>query len=346
MNTRSRLTEPLTNRPEASRPEESVPLIMPASPALRRAVAATQSGLKRYPRELIASVKERARTRAAIEPATDLAQFAGDDLGAFWIGHATVLLRMGGSTILTDPVFSERVGMAIGGVTFGVARVRPPAADVQHLPKIDAILLSHAHFDHFDKPSLRALALGPARGATVVTSLHTRRLLPQGFGEVVELPWDHSARVGSMHVTALKPAHWGARAALDRHRRFNSYLIESGSERVFFAGDTAATDAFDRVGNTDLSIFGIGAYDPWEHAHATPEQVWKMYTGMHGGRAHGAILPMHHSTFVLGREPLEEPLKRLAAAAGADAGRIVASMPGGVWTRKMASGLGNGPSLV
>lgn len=338
MSTRSRGTDRLTNAPHAGRPKESVRAILNASPVLRRAVAATHSGLQRYPRELLASVKERGgRERAAIEQTADLAGFESQTLGAVWIGHATVLLRIGGKTVLTDPVFSERIGMAIGGMTLGVARVRPAALDVGHLPRVDVVLLSHAHFDHFDKPSLRALAAGPARGATVVTSQHTRRLLPRGFGEVTELPWRRSVDVGGVAVSALKPAHWGARTALDRHRRFNSYLIESATERVFFAGDSAATDEFDRIGSTDLSIFGIGAYDPWEHAHATPEQVWRMYTGMHGGRAHGAILPMHHSTFVLGREPLDEPLKRLSAAAGADARRIVAEMPGGAWARDMKS---------
>lgn len=307
--------------------------MIPASPALRRAVAATHSGLQRYPRELLASVKERGRERAVIEPMADLSRFEAQTLGALWIGHATVLLRIGGKTILTDPVFSERVGMSIGGMTLGVARVRPAAVDVGHLPRIDAVLLSHAHFDHFDKPSLRALAAGPAKDATVVTSLHTRRLLPRGFGEVIELPWQRAVGVGGLAITAMQPAHWGARTALDRHRRFNSYLIEAGvgGERVFFAGDTAATEEFVRIGHTDLSIFGIGAYDPWEHAHATPEQVWKMYKGMHGGRAHGVLLPMHHSTFVLGREPLDEPLKRLCAAAGGEGERIVAPMPGGIW---------------
>ena len=224
--------------------------------------------------------------------------------------------------------------MSMGRVTWGVARVRPPAADVDHLPKVDVVMLSHAHFDHLDRPSLRRLAAGAAKGAMVITAQHTHRLVPPGFGEIVELPWRQATTIGGVTIQAMRPEHWGARAAIDRHRRFNSYLIETGGHRVLFAGDTAHTHAFDPLaesGGVDLAVFGIGAYDPWEHAHATPEQVWSMYTRLCGGTPRGALLPMHHSTFVLGREPMHEPLQRLRAAAGSEVGRIVAELPGQAW---------------
>ena len=114
---------------------------------------------------------------------------------------------------------------------------------------------------------------------------------------------------------------WGARAAFDRRRGFNSYLIEAGPRRVLFAGDTAATDVFDRIGPVNLSIFGVGAYEPWEHAHATPEQVWRMFAHLRGND--GVLMPMHHSTFDLGEERPGEPLTRLAAAAGISWGSVV-----------------------
>lgn len=312
---------------------------------LRRAVIAARSGLQRYPREIVASVREHkdcVRGRGRVggwgdeenrgdRPSPFLLEEREDDVTAFWIGHATVLLRIGRINVLTDPVFSSRIGMSVGGVTFGLGRLRPPAADLHHLPRIDLVLLSHAHFDHLDRPSLRSLALGPARGATVITAGHTRRLVPPGFGEVIELPWEASTLVRDVAVRAFRPAHWGARTAIDRHRRFNAYLLESPAGRVFFAGDSAATDAFDRVGPTDLSIFGIGGYDPWEGAHATPEQVWRMYTGMAHGRPHGRLLAVHHSTFPLGREPVAEPMSRLLSAAAFNTGRVVGSVPGDGW---------------
>ena len=283
---------------------------------------------------MIASVRERKHAHVVSDPTTGLAELLHCDLGAFWVGHATVLLRIGGLNVLTDPVFSRRIGMRLGGVTLGVARVCPPAADVDHLPPIDVVMLSHAHFDHLDRPSLRRLAAGAGRGATVITAQHTRKLIPPGFGEIVELPWRRGVRVGGVAIHAIEPEHWGARTALDRHRRFNSYLLESDASRVLFAGDTAHTHAFDSLGasgGVDLAVFGIGAYDPWIHAHATPEQVWSMYSRLSGGAPKGVLLPMHHSTFVLGREPMAEPMQRLIAAAGKERRRIVAQIPGEVW---------------
>ncbi len=309
----------------------------PRRMGIKSAFHGTRAAVPRYTREVIASVRERGHRHAATDAAAGLAELVHHDLGAFWIGHATVLLRMGGLNILTDPVFSRRIGMSVGGVTIGVARVCPPAADVDHLPRIDVVMLSHAHFDHLDRPSLRRLACGPARGATVVTAQNTRKLVPPGFGDVLELPWRQSARLGSsgIVVQSMQPEHWGARTAVDRYRRFNSYLLESPGSRVLFAGDTAHTHTFDGLGpaGVDLAVFGIGAYDPWEHAHATPEQVWSMYTRLSGGAPRGVLLPMHHSTFALGREPLHEPMARLRGAAGAEQGRIVAATPGGVWLR-------------
>jgi L-ascorbate metabolism protein UlaG (beta-lactamase superfamily) len=236
-----------------------------------------------------------------------------------WVGHATVLLSMEGEggrrfNILTDPVFSDRIGVTLGPRTFGLRRLSRPAITESMLPPIDVVLLSHAHFDHLDRPTLRRLAMGAARGATVVTAARTSRLVPAGFKNVLELPWSHAIDVGPLRIDAIRPAHWGARTAIDRRRGFNSYVLHSNGRRVLFAGDTAATDAFERIGPVDLSIFGVGAYEPWEHAHATPEQVWAMFRHLRGND--GKLLPMHHSTFDLGEERPGEPLARLEAAAG------------------------------
>jgi L-ascorbate metabolism protein UlaG (beta-lactamase superfamily) len=324
---------------------------------VERAVTGARGAVPRYTRELIASVKEERERRGrrgsaacpvVVEPNEAIDAFVAADLAALWIGHATVLLRLGGAegmTILTDPVFSKRIGMRLGAMTLGLARVCPPALEVEHLPPVDLVLLSHAHFDHLDRPSLKRLVggrggetdeSGPGAGAHVITASNTRRLVPPGFHDVTELAWRRSARVGNVRVTAIEPAHWGARTALDRHRRFNSYLIESNHHRVLFAGDTAHTHAFDHIGTVDLAVFGIGAYNPWEHAHATPEQVWSMYTRLTDPKhpkppPRGHLLPMHHSTFILSREPMDEPLRRLRAVASGHEKHIVAEMPGKMW---------------
>lgn len=316
----------------------------PSRSRLRTAAAAARSGLQRYPRHIIESFREAGtRARAATGGGSDLIPMPAahsridfDKLGrarlsAAWVGHATVLLRMAGKTILTDPVFSRRIGVSVGGVTVGLGRLLPPAAEIEHLPAIDIVLLSHAHFDHLDKPSLRRLVSGPARGAVVITADRTRALIPDGFGEVVQLAWGRQARIGELRIEALQPRHWGARTALDRGRGYNAYLIEHGLDRVLFAGDTAITDTFDRLGPIGLSVFGIGAYQTWEGAHATPEQVWNMFMRI-GDSERGRLLPMHHSTFDMGEKRPDEPITRLLAAAGDDATRIICREPGHVWS--------------
>jgi L-ascorbate metabolism protein UlaG (beta-lactamase superfamily) len=304
---------------------------------LANAAAATRSGLQRYPKQILESLKAASEgivEMPLVQSQIDFEAFERGRLSAAWVGHATVLLRIGGRTVLTDPVFSHRIGMSVGGVTLGPGRLLPPAADVEHLPHIDTVLLSHAHFDHLDKPSLRRLAAGPARGATVVTADRTQALIPDGFGEVLQLAWGRHIRLGDLRIEALRPRHWGARAALDRHRRYNAYLLEHGVERVLFAGDTAMTDAFERLPPVALSVFGIGAYESWGGAHATPEEVWKMFMRVGGtnGTGNDKLLPMHHSTFDMGEKHVDEPMERLLAAAGEEAHRIVCREPGELWS--------------
>lgn len=303
---------------------------MPAQPQtsadrIKRASTLARSGARRYPTELLNSIKR--GDAAAARRALDHAAACGP-LSAAWLGHATVLVRLGEQWVLTDPVFSARIGVKIGPWTFGVGRLLP-AFDPAALPPIDLILVSHAHFDHLDKPSLKALATKRTR---VVTAMNTKSLIPRGFADVRELNWEDTIEAGPLRLRAMRPAHWGARTAWDKHRGFNSYILDAPdaaahANRVLYAGDTAMSDAYTKVGGVDLSIFGIGAYDPWVHAHATPEQVWNMHT-MAKGRY---LLPIHHSTYKLSDEPAGEPLARLLAAAGDRADSVVGREMGDIW---------------
>ena len=163
-------------------------------------------------------------------------------LYAAWLGHSTVLLKLDGMTILTDPVLSNRVGLSFGPMTLGLKRLVAPALRVNQLPKIDLILLSHAHMDHFDIPTLRALE---NRGTTVVTAAKTGDLLrARRYASVRELGWGESARIRDLGLRAFQVNHWGARMRRDTYRGYNGYVIDSGRYRVLFAGDTAATSAF------------------------------------------------------------------------------------------------------
>lgn len=283
-----------------------------------------RSMIKRYPKDLASAVRRTTKGTRRGEPQpfadrwTDaIAKAAPTDITAAWLGHCTVLLHLDGKTIITDPVLSERIGMKVGGVTVGPARLTEVPVPPDALPPIDLVLISHAHFDHLDRDTLKHLA---TKRTEVLTASSTRALIPRGFAHIHELRWNHETDLLGFHFAALKPAHWGARTAYDRHRGFNSYAISTlppakpegfTPRRILFAGDTALTKAFDKAGPFDLGIFGIGAYNPWHDAHATPEQVWTMAQKAGVKR----IMPVHHSTFKLSEEPIEEPLQRLLKAA-------------------------------
>ena len=155
----------------------------------------------------------------------------------------------------------------------------------------------------------------------VITAHATQDLVRDlGFRNVTELRWGERKTIGPATVTAREVRHWGARTFYDHHRGFNAYLIESGGKRVLYGGDTAYGEHFRDVDPVDLAVLGIGAYDPYVQAHATPEQALAMADHVRAQR----VLGMHHSTFRLSYEPDGEPLERLLTAAGRDADRIVA----------------------
>jgi len=240
-------------------------------------------------------------------------------LHAAWIGHTTVLLKVDGFTILTDPVFSRRVGINVGIGTLGVRRLVDPAMAIKELPKIDLVLLSHAHFDHFDRPSLRRLE---NRGTHVITASRTGDLLhSRRWASVTELGWGGNTHVGGLHVRAFQVKHWGARIRRDTWRGYNGYTIDAGRYRVLFGGDTAFTTTFRALKSRrpyDLAIMPVGAYDPWIHNHCTPEQAWQMAEDA----GSEFFLPVHHQTFSLSREPYLEPIERVQAAAGRHPHRV------------------------
>lgn len=267
--------------------------------------------------------------RRAVLPSPRVPRLAGwprDGLRAVWIGHSTVLIQVEGFTILTDPVFSTRIGVKVGPVVVGMKRIVEPAVNVGVLPVPDLILLSHAHMDHLDRPSLRELE---NRRTTVITAAKTSDLLRvKRYAGVYELKWDESRQVGPASIRAFEVKHWGARTRTDVHRGYNGYLIEAGRHRIVFGGDTAYTDHFRKLRSSkpvDLAIMPIGAYDPWIHAHCNPEQALAMAN--HAGAEF--VLPVHHRTFKLSNEPYSEPLDRLVAACGSAEDRVAVHEIGG-----------------
>ena len=249
----------------------------------------------------------------------DITTWAGEGVQAAWIGHSTVLIRVDGFTILTDPVFSARIGIKIGPFTLGVKRLVQPAVHIPQLPVPDLILLSHAHMDHLDRPGLRKLE---NLSTSVITAVGTSDLLRANhYRAVHELRWGESRRVGPANVRAFEVKHWGARTRIDVHRGYNGYLIEAGGYRIIFGGDTAFTDLFRQVRTSkpvDLAIMPIGAYNPWIHAHCNPEQALMMANHVSAE----FVLPVHHRTFKLSNEPYDEPIERLLLASGSAEDRI------------------------
>lgn len=258
----------------------------------------------RYSRDLKRSV-----LAAPHVPRPDLWPAKG--LHAAWLGHTTVLLKIDGVLLITDPVFSTRVGLNFGPVTVGLKRLVEPALRAAHIPKPDIVLLSHAHMDHWDVPSLRALE---SKSTRVVTAARTSDLLhARRYAGVHELGWGETARIGDVSIRAFEVNHWGARMRSDTYRGYNGYVIETPRHRVVFGGDTAITPVFRTLHSTrttQLAIMPIGAYNPWIRAHCTPEQALRMADDA------GAdiILPVHHQTFQLSSEPVLEPIERLANA--------------------------------
>ncbi len=259
----------------------------------------------------------------------DPAAWRDDQITAAWLGHSTVLINFYGVNILTDPILGARAGLPVGPLTLGPKRYVRSALRFADLPPIDLILLSHAHMDHFDLATLRLFDRRPL----VVTAHATSDLLVKTrlHQHVNELSWGEQLRLkfsrsplttrvdeGEAEVEAFEVRHWGARMRTDDHRGYNGYIVRRGGAAILFAGDTAYTPTFRRLrgrggrdgGLFDLAIVPIGAYDPWITNHCTPEEAVRM-ADLAGSRF---LLPVHHQTFKLSYEPMDEPIRRFDAA--------------------------------
>ena len=231
-----------------------------------------------------------------------------------WLGHATVLLNVFGVRILTDPTLYRRIGVDLGLGTLGPLRLVECALTPDALPDIDLVLVSHAHFDHLDTPSLGAVRGRPA----AVMGPGTSDLLPRRtYSSVRELRWGESATIstprGDVLVRAIEVKHWGARIRRDTWRGYTGWVVEREGRRLLIGGDTATTPVFGdhrRWGPYDAAVMPIGAYDPWIHNHCTPEQAVRMADAA-GARL---IVPVHHQSFRLSNEPFMEPIERIQEA--------------------------------
>lgn len=226
-----------------------------------------------------------------------------------WIGHATYLIRAGGLTILTDPVLGRRIPGRI-------RRQTPPGIPLDELPPIDAVILSHDHYDHLDTWTVRRLGPSVRYFVPLGTARWFRR---KGLHNVTELDWWQSADINGTRMTFVPAHHWCRRTPWDTNNRlWGGWIVEpKGGPKLYFAGDTGYGHWFQAIGQThpgiDTAILPIGAYAPrWfmKPVHMDPDEAVKTLADLGAKR----LATMHWGTFVLTQEPLTEPLERIRAA--------------------------------
>jgi L-ascorbate metabolism protein UlaG (beta-lactamase superfamily) len=236
-----------------------------------------------------------------------------NELGVTFIGHSSFLLQIDGRKVLIDPVFSKRLVL--------LRRQRRPGVLVKDLPPIDVVLLTHAHMDHLDLTSLRRV-IRSTRAQTgdapeVVVPRGVEDLVERlGFSRVHRLEWWQTITVQGLQVTMTPCKHWGARMFRDMHRGYGGYVVEGGGQSVYHSGDTAYFDGFREIGirlKPEVALLPIGAYfpDSYRSVHTSPEEALRGFLELGAEQ----MVPMHYGTFRLGREPMDEPLKRLDAEA-------------------------------
>jgi L-ascorbate metabolism protein UlaG (beta-lactamase superfamily) len=234
-------------------------------------------------------------------------QLGEGEIGITWIGHASFLIQAGGENLLIDPNWANWLKV--------IKRMRHPGVELHHLPNIDLVLVTHAHFDHLDRRTLRDVAADQP----IVVPFDVGNLVHDlGFRSVHELHYWEAFEHGPLKITLTPCHHWGARMLHDSHRGFGGYVIEAGGRTIFHCGDTAYFDGFREIGERykiDIALLPIGAYDPpsGREVHMNPEEAVQAFFEMGAQR----MVPMHYGTFRLSYEPLHEPLARLEACARA-----------------------------
>ncbi len=238
-----------------------------------------------------------------------------------WLGHSTVLLELDGRRVLTDPVFGDRaspVGFA------GPKRFHPVPAGLAELPDLDAVLLSHDHYDHLCRPTMEAVA---RRRVPIVTALGVGAHLER-YGVdpacITELDWQESALIGGVQFTATPAQHFSGRGVARNQTLWASWVIASERRKVFFSGDTGLAPEFRDIGAAhgpfDLVMLEVGAFHPaWGTIHLGPENALAAF-GMLGG---GTLLPVHWGTFNLALHDWDEPAETLVTLAAQEGARVL-----------------------
>lgn len=239
------------------------------------------------------------------------------ELAVTWFGHSSVLLEIDGRRVLADPVWGERVSPSR---LIGPRRLHPAPVPLADLPPVDAVVISHDHYDHLDLPTVRALLQDPRHGTAPF-------VVPLGIGahlrawqvpeeRIVELAWGEQVEVGGLTLVCAEARHFSGRGLARDTTLWSSWVVAGPRHRAYVGGDTGYTAAFARAGERhgpfDLTVLPIGAYaDLWPDIHMNPEESVRAHRDLRGG----TLLPVHWATFNLGFHPWSEPVTRLRAAA-------------------------------
>ena len=236
----------------------------------------------------------------------------GDYIG--WIGHATFLIKLGNTTIITDPVFSKNAGPLI----FGPKRFTEPALNLKEIPPVDIFLLTHNHYDHQDMMTIRRF---PFKNTKVMAPLKLGKYFKRnGYSDVNEMDWYEEIIINEkMKITFLPAVHWSKRSLTDTNKTlWGNFLIEYDGKKILFACDTGVGNVYKEIGEKygpiDINIINIGAYNfypitPYKDKssyHTSPEEALQISRDLKSKK----VIGMHWGTFVLSLEPIMEPRDR------------------------------------
>ncbi len=231
----------------------------------------------------------------------------GEPARLTWLGHASFLVQLDGVSLLVDPALRPTI---FGGISRNVG----PGVAIEDLPPIDAVLVTHSHYDHLDLPTIEQV------GAPIVGGLGLEPFFRERKLFATELGWWTATKVRGVRITFVPSQHWSRRGLFDTNRTlWGGFVVEGTRSTVYHSGDTAYFGGFKEIAARfpamDAALLPIGAYDPgWfmEQQHVTPEQALRAFGDL-GART---LVPMHWGTFKLADEPLDEPPRRLEAERG------------------------------
>ena len=287
--------------------------------------------------EMLVIAREFVDSRSGSRPAAPIPLaspqiYQGDasQLAVSWFGHSSVLVEIDGYRVLTDPVWSDRCSPSH---IVGPHRLHPPPVELEGLPSLDAVVISHDHYDHLDIDTIIVLA-------------HTQRapfFVPLGVGahlrawgipeqRVVELDWNQSSKVGDLTVICLPARHFSGRLFNRNNTLWASWGLIGPSHRAYFGGDTGYTKSFAQIGADhgpfDLTLLPIGAYNPaFTDVHMNPEEAVQAHLDVTSSGS-GLLVPIHWGTFRLAPHPWAEPVERLLSAADAEHVQVAVPTPG------------------